>query len=43
MPRSSSSHLQYSVCMCGYLPEEGTRSHYRWLCITLWLLGMELK
>lgn len=24
-------------------PEEGVRSHYRWLCATMWLLGIELR
>jgi hypothetical protein len=24
-------------------PEEGTRSHYRWLWATMWLLGTELR
>jgi hypothetical protein len=24
-------------------PEEGTRSHYRWLWATMWLLGVELR
>jgi hypothetical protein len=24
-------------------PEEGIRSHYRWLCATVWLLGIELR
>jgi hypothetical protein len=24
-------------------PEEGTRSHYRWLWATMWLLGIELR
>jgi hypothetical protein len=24
-------------------PEEGIRSHYRWLWATMWLLGIELR
>ena len=28
--------------MCACRPEEGTRSHYRWLLATMWLLGIEL-
>jgi hypothetical protein len=24
-------------------PEEGVRSHYRWLWVTMWLLGFELR
>ena len=24
-------------------PEEGVRSHYGWLCATMWLLGFELR
>ena len=24
-------------------PEEGVRSHYRWLGATMWLLGIELR
>ena len=32
-------YSQYSACM----PEEGTRSHYRWLWATMWLLGIELR
>ena len=24
-------------------PEEGTRSYYRWLWATMWLLGIELR
>jgi hypothetical protein len=24
-------------------PEEGIRSHYRWLWATMWLLGFEFK
>jgi hypothetical protein len=24
-------------------PEEGIRSHYRWLCTTIWLLGIEVR
>ena len=23
--------------------EEGNRSHYRWLCSTMWLLGIKLR
>jgi hypothetical protein len=26
-----------------YTPEEGSRSHYRWLWATMWLLGIELR
>ena len=35
--------IMYSVCMYACMPEEGTRSHYRWLRATMWLLGIELK
>ena len=34
---------QCSVCMCTCVPEEGTRSHYRWLRATMWLIGIELR
>lgn len=27
--------------MCAYEPEKGTKSHYRWLSATMWLLGMD--
>jgi MYXO-CTERM domain-containing protein len=27
--------------MCACRPEEGTRSPYRWLWVTMWLLGLE--
>jgi hypothetical protein len=26
-----------------WMPEEGIRSHYRWLWATMWLLGIELR
>ena len=32
-----------SVCMYTCMPEEGIRSHYRWLWSTMWLLGIELR
>ena len=35
--------IQYSVCMYACRPEESTRSHYRWLWATMWLLGIELR
>ena len=35
--------IQYSVYMYACRPEEGTRSHYRWLWATMWLLGIELR
>ena len=31
--------IECSACM----PEEGTRSHYRWLWATMWLPGIELR
>ena len=36
------------ICVCTLLlssdtPEEGIRSHYRWLCATMWFLGIELR
>ena len=34
--------IQCSVCMYTCRPEEGTRFHYRWLWVTMWLLGIEL-
>jgi hypothetical protein len=30
-------------CMYTYMPENGIRSHYRWLWVTVWLLGNKLK
>jgi hypothetical protein len=30
-------------CSCLQTPEEGIRSHYRWLWATMWLLGFELR
>jgi len=32
-----------SICMYTCVPEEGIRSHYRWLWATMWLLGIELR
>jgi hypothetical protein len=29
--------------MYTYTPEEGIRSHYRWLSDTMWWLGIELR
>jgi hypothetical protein len=29
--------------LSSYTPEEGIRSHYRWLQVTIWLLRIELK
>ena len=34
--------IQCSVCLYACWPEEGTRSHYRWLWATMWPLGTEL-
>ena len=35
--------IQCSACMCACGPEEGARSHCRWLSATMWLLGIELR
>ena len=35
--------IHYSDCMYACRPEEGTRSHYRWLWTTMWLLAVELR
>jgi hypothetical protein len=32
-----------SICMYTCEPEEGIRSHHRWLWATMWLLGFELR
>jgi hypothetical protein len=32
-----------SSCMSTYIPVESTRSHFRWLWATMWLLGIEVK
>ena len=34
---------QYYACMYACTTEEGTRSHYRWLWVTIWLQGIELR
>lgn len=34
--------IEYAVAIFD-TPEEGTRSHYRWLCAIMWLVGIELK
>jgi hypothetical protein len=31
------------ICMYTYMPEEGIRSHCRWLLATMWLLGIDLE
>ena len=31
------------LSLCSVTPEEGIRSHYRWLWATMWLLGIELR
>jgi hypothetical protein len=33
----------WAHCSCLQTPEEGIRSHYRWLWATMWLLGIELR
>ena len=35
--------IQRSSSMYARRPEQGTRSHYRWLWATMWLLGIELR
>ena len=35
--------IQYSACMYACRQEESTRSHYRWLRATMWLLRIELR
>ena len=30
-------------CSIDFSPEEGIRSHYRWLWAIMWLLGIELR
>ena len=32
-----------SICIYACITEEGSRSHYRWLGVTMWLLGTELR
>ena len=32
-----------SICMCTYMPEGGIRTQDRWLGVTIWLLGIELR
>jgi hypothetical protein len=34
---------EYTVAVFRHTPEESIRSHYRWLCATMWLLGIELR
>ena len=34
--------FMYMNALSSYSLEDGTRSHYRWLCATMWLLGIEL-
>lgn len=36
-------YYQCFSCMYVYLPEEGMRPHYRWLCVAMWLLRIELR
>jgi hypothetical protein len=35
--------FECSICMYTFIPEEGTRSHYRWLWADMWLLEIELR
>lgn len=35
--------LQYSACTYSCTPEEGTKSYYRRLGVTMWLLGVEFR
>jgi hypothetical protein len=35
--------LDLYICIYTCMPEEGIRSHYRWLWATMWLLGIELR
>ena len=37
------SCIQCSACMYACRPEEGIRTHYRWLGATMWLLEIELR
>ena len=32
-----------TLSLSSHTPEEGVRSHYRWLWATMWLLGIELR
>ena len=34
---------EYTVPVFTHTPEEGSRFHYRWLWVTLWLLRIELR
>jgi hypothetical protein len=36
-------YIKCSACMYTYMPEEGTRSHYRYLWATMWLMEIELR
>ena len=35
--------IYYVHSMYAWRPKEGTRSHYRWLWATMWLLGIERR
>jgi hypothetical protein len=35
--------IYHSACIYACMPEEGTKSHYKWLWTTMWLLGIELS
>ena len=35
--------IQYPACMYACRTEKGTRSYYRWLWATIWLLGIEFR
>jgi hypothetical protein len=45
MPKERFIYLFYmsTLLLSSDIPEEGIRSHYRWLCATMWLLGVELR
>jgi len=41
--KKRSLYLFYVSTLSSDTPEEGIRSHYRWLWATMWLLGFELR
>ena len=40
--RKKKIYLLYTQCMSACRPEKSTKSRYRWLWATMWLLGIEL-